>query len=84
MRRDCPQLDRRPYLLAAEQSEHQILAGLAEEDWPRIRQTVVEVHGGEEATRAIVELLVQRGYHTAVEPNPAIPALSLVYGVRPG
>jgi hypothetical protein len=67
----------------AEQSEEQILAGLAEEDWPKIRQIVVEVHGGVAATRAMTELLRQRGFRTAIDPNPAIPTLSLVYGVRP-
>ena len=69
--------------LDAEQSEEQILAGLGEEDWPKIRQIAVEVHGGDQATRAMLELLAQRGYRTAVDPNPAIPTLSLVYGVRP-
>jgi phthiocerol/phenolphthiocerol synthesis type-I polyketide synthase E len=68
--------------LDAEQSEEQILAGIAEEDWQKIRQTVIEVHGGESATRTMVELLTQRGFRTTVEPNPAIPTLSLVYGVR--
>jgi len=42
----------------------------------------VEVHGGDAATRAMIENLTQRGFHTAVDPNPAIPSLSLVYGVR--
>ena len=68
----------------AEQSEQHILAGLDEEDWPKIRQVVVEVHGGNEATRAMVELLRRRGYHTAEEPNPSFPTLSLVYGIRQG
>jgi phthiocerol/phenolphthiocerol synthesis type-I polyketide synthase E len=67
----------------AERCEQLILAGLAEEDWPKFRQIVVEVHGGDGATRAMVELLDQRGFRTAVEPNPAIPTLSLVYAVRP-
>jgi phthiocerol/phenolphthiocerol synthesis type-I polyketide synthase E len=67
----------------AEQSEQLILAGLAEEDWPKIRQIVVEVHGGEAATQAMLKVLSERGFRTAVEPNPAIPTLSLVYGVRP-
>ena len=68
----------------AEQSEQHILAGLDEEDWPKIRQVVVEVHGGNEATRAMAELLRRRGYHTAEEPNPSFPTLSLVYGIRQG
>ena len=66
----------------AEQSEEEIMAGLAEEDWPKIRQIVVEVHGGISATRAMAELLGQRGFRTTVDPNPAIPTLALVYGVR--
>lgn len=68
----------------AEQSEQHILAGLAEEDWPKIRQVVVEVHGGDEAIRAMVESLRRRGFRTAVEPNPTFPTLSLVYGIRQG
>jgi FkbM family methyltransferase len=68
----------------AEQSEQDILAGLAEEDWPVIRQVVVEVHGGEEATGDLVGLLRRRGFRTGVEPNPTFPSLSLVYGTRPG
>jgi FkbM family methyltransferase len=67
----------------AEQSEEQILAGLADEDWPRIRQIVVEVHAGEAATHAMLALLEQRGFRTAVDPNPAVPSLALVFGVRP-
>lgn len=66
-----------------ERSERPILAGLADSDWPRIRQMIVEVHEGEEATRSMVELLSRRGFRTAVEPNPSFPGLSLVYGVRP-
>jgi FkbM family methyltransferase len=67
----------------AEQSEQDILAGLAEEDWARVRQVVVEVHAGEQATRDMVGLLRRRGFRTGVEPNPTFPSLSLVYAVRP-
>ena len=66
----------------AEQSEHDILAGLDEGDWPMIRQVVVEVHQGEEATQAIVTLLGRHGFRTAIDPNPAMPGLTLVYGTR--
>lgn len=67
----------------AEQSERDILAGLAEGDWPKIRQVVVEVHQGDEATQAVLDLLSQRGFRTAVDSNPTFPSLSLVYGIRP-
>jgi FkbM family methyltransferase len=66
----------------AEQSERDILAGLAEEDWPKVRQVIVEVHDGEEATRAMAESLRQRGFQVTVGPNPAMSGLFLVYGVR--
>lgn len=67
----------------AENSEEPILAGIAREDWPKIRQTVIEVHGGEQATKAIANLLTQHGFHANIDTNPAMPTLSLVYGVRP-
>ncbi|MHC5540103.1 FkbM family methyltransferase [Singulisphaera rosea] len=66
----------------AEQSEQSILAGLSEADWPKIRQVIVEVHGGDESTRGMVESLGLRGFQTSVESNPTFPSLSLVYGVR--
>ncbi len=67
----------------AEQSEQHILAGLADKDWPKIRQMVVEVHEGDEATGAMVESLRRRGFDVAAEPNPTFPSLSLVSAVRP-
>jgi FkbM family methyltransferase len=67
----------------AEQSEQDILAGLAEEDWPKIRQLVVEVHQGEQATRDMAEALRGRGFQAVVEPNPAVVGLTLIYAIRP-
>jgi FkbM family methyltransferase len=69
--------------LDAEHAEQPILAGLDESDWPKIRQIVVEVHGGPEADEAMVALLGRRGFRTAVERNPALPSLALVYATRP-
>jgi FkbM family methyltransferase len=69
--------------LDAEQSEEEILAGVAEEDWPKIRQIVVEVHGGQEATDAMAQMLRQRGFRATIDCNPAMPTLALIYGVRP-
>jgi FkbM family methyltransferase len=68
----------------AERSEQPILAGLAEDDWPKIRQLVVEVHEGDEATSSMVDLLRGRGFRTAAEPNPTFSSLALVYATRPG
>jgi FkbM family methyltransferase len=67
----------------AEQSEEEILAGIADEDWPKIRQIIVEVHGGEAAIKNTADLLGRRGFRTTVDPNPAMPTLALVYAVRP-
>jgi phthiocerol/phenolphthiocerol synthesis type-I polyketide synthase E len=68
----------------AEQSEEEILAGISENDWPKIRQVIVEVHGGIPATQRLADLFKRHGFRTAVDPNPAMPSLSLVYGTRPG
>lgn len=68
--------------LDAERSEEQILAGIAEHDWPKIRQTVIEVHGGNAATRQMTAMLERRGFRTTIDANPAMPTLALVYGVR--
>lgn len=68
----------------AERSELDILAGLGEEDWPKVRQAVVEVHDGAEATAAVVELLRRRGFRVAVEPNATVSRIALVYAVRLG
>ncbi len=69
--------------LDAEWSEEQILAALTDEDWQKIRQTVIEVHAGEQATRAMADMLTQRGFQTTIDVNPAIPTLALLYGVKP-
>ncbi len=68
-----------------EKSELDVLAGIAAEDWPKIRQVVVEVHdvGGRLAqVRAIFE---QRGYRVAVEQDGALQASGLynLYAIGP-
>ena len=68
--------------LDAEQSEEAILAGIAEEDWPKIRQIVVEVHGGESATRNLADMFARRGFRTSTDCNVDMPTLGMVYGVR--
>jgi FkbM family methyltransferase len=68
----------------AERSEQAILAGLAEDDWSKIRQLVVEVHEGDDATLAMLDLLKRRGFRATAEPNPTFSSLALVYATRPG
>ncbi len=82
LRQNC--IDRVDLLkIDAERSERPILSGLADDDWPKIRQVVVEVHEGDDATQAMVDLLKRRGFHAAAEPNPTFSSLSLVYATRP-
>jgi FkbM family methyltransferase len=66
----------------AEGSEEAILTGLGDGDWGRVRQVVVEVHGGDAAVEAMGERLASRGFRVKVGPNPTFPRLSLVYGIR--
>jgi FkbM family methyltransferase len=68
--------------LDAEWSEEQILAGIAEDDWPKIQQTVIEVHGGDGSARTIADMLTARGFCATIDINPAMPTLALIYGTR--
>jgi hypothetical protein len=50
-----------------EKSEPEVLAGIAEGDWPKIRQAVVEVHDLGERLREMGELFRLRGFTVTVE-----------------
>ncbi len=63
----------------AEGSELDILRGIEGYDWWRIRQLVVEAHGGHVQAAKIAKLLESRSYTVHTEPNPMIPALTLIY-----
>jgi pristinamycin I synthase-3/4 len=69
----------------AERSELDALAGIADADWPKIRQMVLEVH--DSATRdRVLEILAARGFEAAVEQDAYIADTDLynVYARRPG
>lgn len=53
-----------------EGAEKEVLAGIAEADWPKIRQLLVEVHLGRAETEAIEADLVRRGYRTSIGGHP--------------
>ncbi len=53
-----------------EGAEREVLAGLAEGDWPKIRQLMVEVHLGEAVTGAMAAELRGRGYGTSIGRHP--------------
>jgi amino acid adenylation domain-containing protein/FkbM family methyltransferase len=50
-----------------EKSEHEVLAGIADEDWPAIRQAVLEVHDIDGRLEQITGLLRRHGLHCVVE-----------------
>jgi len=52
--------------LDVEKSELDVLRGLDERDWPRIRQMVMEVHGAEGRLERITTMLEDRGFRTVV------------------
>jgi FkbM family methyltransferase len=53
-----------------EGAEFDVLAGVEAADWPRIRQLMVEVHVGYEATERLVVDLTARGYRAAIGEHP--------------
>ena len=68
-----------------EKSELDVLAGILEDDWPKIRQVVVEVHDIDGRLEHIKALLQHRGYDLAVEQDNLLKETGLynIYAVRP-
>ena len=68
-----------------EKSELDVLRGLAEEDWKKVRRIVMEVDVAENLT-AITELLAARGFDFVVEQDVWLveTPLCYVYAMRPG
>ncbi len=54
----------------AEKSEQDVLDGIKEEDWARVKQIVMEVHDDEQnRLQYVCEMLKRRGYEVFVEQN---------------
>jgi FkbM family methyltransferase len=53
-----------------EKSEHEVLAGVADSDWPKIRQLVLEVHDLDGRVAALSKQLTDRGYAVQTEQDP--------------
>jgi hypothetical protein len=60
-----------------EKSEHEVLAGIADADWFKIRQLVVEVHDQDGRQADIKRLLEQRGYVIEAEQDLLLRATNL-------
>ncbi|HLX09567.1 MAG TPA: amino acid adenylation domain-containing protein [Thermoanaerobaculia bacterium] len=68
-----------------EKSELEVLAGIDEADWRRVRQVVVEVHDGDGRLARVAALLGGHGFRVASEQDAALAGtgLATVYAVRP-
>ena len=70
-----------------EGGELAVLEGIAEGDWPRIRQLVVEVHEVDGRIDAMRALLEERGYHTTVDREDwaihRLLGIATLYAIRP-
>ncbi|MBS1191756.1 MAG: amino acid adenylation domain [Rhodocyclaceae bacterium] len=68
-----------------EKSELDVLQGLSPDDWPKLRQLVIEVDQGENL-EPITSLLQQHGFQVVVEQDPLLRNTDLcyVYARRPG
>ena len=67
-----------------EKSEVPVLNGIDADDWPRIRQVIVEVHDENGALATVRGILERAGFHLTVEQDPALGGTGLfsVYAVR--
>jgi FkbM family methyltransferase len=68
-----------------EGAELDVLEGIREEDWPLIRQIVIEVHDRDRRGGAVASELRRRGFHLTSEQEPLMRGtdIHLVYGTRP-
>jgi FkbH-like protein/FkbM family methyltransferase len=69
----------------AEKSELDIIAGIKSSDWPKIEQIVVEIHDPTgEAVKRTQELLVEKGFHCALEQESLLEHAGLfnLYATR--
>jgi FkbH-like protein/FkbM family methyltransferase len=69
----------------AEKSELDIIEGIENHDWPKIKQVVLEIHDpSREAVERIVALLTEKGYRCAVEQETLLEHAGLfnLYAIR--
>jgi len=69
-----------------EKSEADVLAGIADADWPKIQQLVIEAHDVEGKLARLLSLLRARGYRVVAEQDDYLKGSSLhnVYATRAG
>lgn len=69
-----------------EKAELEVIRGIADRDWARIRQVVIEVHDRDGRLAALTAQLTGLGYQVATEQDSVLDATEIwtLYGVRPG
>ncbi|HEX5719734.1 MAG TPA: FkbM family methyltransferase, partial [Thermoanaerobaculia bacterium] len=69
-----------------EKSEMEVLAGVGDRDWAKVRQVVVEVHDEDGRLDRATYLLGRHGFEVCVEQEPALAGSGFynVYARRPG
>src|SRR5262249_22590908 len=68
-----------------EKAEHDVLKGIEDGDWPKIRQLVIEAHDVSGRLGEIVALLEARGYEVSYEQSQSLENTTLynLYARRP-
>ena len=68
----------------ADKSKWDVLLGIRPDDWPKIRQIVIEAHDIDGRLGLMTELLGQHGYRVTVEQDqvPERMGIYMVYAVR--
>ena len=68
-----------------ERAELDVLRGIGDEHWPRIRQVVAEVHDEDDRAARIRELLEDRGFQVTVDQEDAMrnSGIFMLYAARP-
>jgi phthiocerol/phenolphthiocerol synthesis type-I polyketide synthase E len=69
-----------------QKAEWEILQGIAEEDWPKIRQIVMEIHDLEDRVRKVTELLESKGFSVIAEQDRLYSGSAVynLYAIRQG
>ncbi|MFE6848434.1 FkbM family methyltransferase [Streptomyces sp. NPDC057686] len=67
-----------------QKSERQVIDGIADEDWPKIQQMVLEAHDADGEVARLVALLESRGFHAEAEQDELYAGTDIynIYAIR--
>lgn len=67
-----------------QKSEEKVISGIADEDWPKFRQLVMEVHDGDGRVERLARGLRSRGFSVTVEQDPMYERTDIhnLYAIR--